>query len=64
VEDHIPVSQNSQIEVTSTDTGDAKYTKETGKLNWELSLQPNETKKVSYKFEVKYPKDQVLSGMN
>ena len=64
VEDHIPVSQNNQIEVTSTDTGNAKYAKETGKLSWELSLQPNETKKVAYKFEVKYPKDQVLSGLN
>jgi uncharacterized protein (TIGR02231 family) len=63
VEDQVPVSQNSQIEVSTTDTGGAKYAKETGKLTWELTLQPNETKKVVYKFEVKYPKDKIIPGL-
>jgi uncharacterized protein (TIGR02231 family) len=63
IEDHIPVSQNSQIEVTAIDTGNARYNKETGKLSWEMNLQPNETKKVSYKFEVKYPKDKIISAL-
>ncbi len=61
VEDQIPVSQNSQIEVTSSDTGNARYNKDTGKLKWELVLQPNETRKMTYKFEVKYPKDKNIS---
>ncbi|HEY3404361.1 MAG TPA: DUF4139 domain-containing protein [Ohtaekwangia sp.] len=64
VEDQVPVSQNSQIEVTATDTGGAKYTKTTGKLIWEMNLQPSETKRVVFKYEVKYPKDKVISGMN
>ncbi len=63
VEDQVPVSQNSQIEVTVSDVGGAKYTKPTGKLTWELSLQPGETKKVVYKFDVKYPKDKQVSGL-
>ena len=63
VEDQVPVSQNSQIEVTTTDMGGAKYSKDTGKLTWELTLQPNETKKVVYKFEVKYPKDKIIPGL-
>lgn len=63
VEDHVPVSQNSQIEVTVDNTGGAKYTAENGKLVWEVSLQPNETKKLRYGFEVKYPKDQVVPGL-
>ncbi len=63
VEDHIPVSQNSQIEVTITDEGGAKYNQHTGKLVWEVLLQPNETKKVQYKFDVKYPKDKTISGL-
>lgn len=62
VEDQIPVSSNSQIEVTTVDTGTAKYNKTTGKLVWEMALQPNETKKVQFKYEVKYPKDRQLSG--
>ncbi len=63
VEDQMPVSQNSQIEITTTDVAGAKYNKDTGKLLWEMSLQPNETKKVVYKFEVKYPKDKIISGL-
>ena len=63
VEDQVPISQDSQIEVTVSDVGGAKYNKDTGKLVWEMTLQPNETKKVVYKFEVKYPKDRVVSGL-
>ena len=63
VEDQVPVSQNSQIEVGVTDLGGAKYNKDTGKLLWELTLQPNETKKVLYKFEVKYPKDRAIPAL-
>jgi uncharacterized protein (TIGR02231 family) len=63
VEDQLPVSQNSQIEVTSTDAGNAGYNKDTGKLMWELNVQPNETKKVTYKFEVKYPKGKIIPGL-
>jgi uncharacterized protein (TIGR02231 family) len=63
VEDQIPVSQNSQIEVTATETGGAKYIKDTGKLSWDLSLKPNESKKLVFKYEVKYPKDKIVSGL-
>lgn len=63
VEDQVPVSQNSQIEVTVSDIGGARYNKDTGKLIWNMTLQPNETKKVVFKYEVKYPKDKQVSGL-
>lgn len=63
VEDQLPVSQNSQIEVTPGDLGGAKLDANTGKLTWVLNLQPNETKKMSFKYEVKYPKDANISGL-
>jgi len=63
IEDQVPVSQNSQIEVTTVDLGGAKYNKDTGKLSWDLQLQPNETKKVVLKYEVKYPKDKQVGGL-
>jgi uncharacterized protein (TIGR02231 family) len=63
VEDQVPVSQNNQIEVSGVDVGGAKYNKDTGKLIWELTLQPNETKKIVFKYEVKYPKDKPVNGL-
>lgn len=63
VEDQLPVSQNTQIEIAATDVGGAKHDVNTGKLTWKLNLQPNETKKLTYKFEVKYPKDRQISGL-
>jgi len=63
VEDQVPLSMNNQIEVSVLDTGGARYNKETGKLQWDITLQPNETKKVVFKYEVKYPKDRQISGL-
>jgi uncharacterized protein (TIGR02231 family) len=63
LEDQVPVSQNSQIEVTVSDVGGAKYNKDTGKLVWSMTLQPNETKKVIFRYEVKYPKDKQINGL-
>jgi uncharacterized protein (TIGR02231 family) len=63
VEDQIPISQNTQIEVSTQDLGGAKFNKNTGKLVWEMELKPSETRKVIYKFEVKYPKDRQINGL-
>ncbi len=63
VEDQVPVSMQSQIEVTTVDAGGAKFDASTGKLTWVLTVAPNETRKVVYKYEVKYPKDKRISGL-
>ncbi|MCU0355980.1 MAG: DUF4139 domain-containing protein [Cyclobacteriaceae bacterium] len=63
LEDQLPISKNSQIEVTVIDVAGAQYNKETGKLVWDMTLQPNETKKVVIKYEVRYPKDKQISGL-
>lgn len=63
IEDQVPVSQNSQIEVTVLDVAGAKYNKDTGKLSWELNLAANETKKMTFKYEIKYPRDRQISGL-
>lgn len=64
VEDQVPVTQNTQIEVNVLDTGGASHNKQTGKLNWVLDIKPGETQKVMYKFEIKYPKDKQINGLN
>ncbi len=63
VEDQIPVSQNTQIEVSTQDLGGAKFNKNTGKLVWEMEMKPSETRKLVHKFEVKYPKDKQINGL-
>jgi uncharacterized protein (TIGR02231 family) len=63
IEDQVPVTQNAQIEVSVLDTGGAKHNDINGKLLWELNVQSNETKKVIYKYEVKYPKDRQINGL-
>ena len=63
VEEQVPISNNKDITVELLDKGGAKYTTRDGKLKWVISLKPNETKKVVYKFVVKYPKDKNISGL-
>jgi uncharacterized protein (TIGR02231 family) len=63
VEDQVPVSRNNLIEVSVTDVGGAAWNRETGKLSWTWTLQPSESKKGAFKFEVKYPKDKTITGL-
>lgn len=63
VEDQVPLTQNNQIEVLVTDTGGANYNKDTGKLIWTWNIASGETKKSTFKFEVKYPKDKPINGL-
>lgn len=63
VEDQVPVSQNSQIEVSLLESSNASYDKQTGRLKWEMNLKPQESRKVDLKFEIKYPKDKNISGI-
>ena len=63
IEDQVPISRNSQIEVQVSDVGGATWNKETGKLSWTLILQPSESKKAKFTYEVKYPKDKPITGL-
>ncbi|GHB60086.1 DUF4139 domain-containing protein [Persicitalea jodogahamensis] len=60
LEDQVPVSQNSDIEVSVEETSGAKYNSETGKLTWDVNLKPNESRTFDIRFEVKYPKGQAV----
>ncbi|MBW8049530.1 MAG: DUF4139 domain-containing protein [Cytophagales bacterium] len=63
IEDQAPVSKQSQIEVELIESSGAVYNKNTGKLTWKLALKPAETKKVLFKFSVKYPKGKTVSQL-
>ena len=60
VEDQIPISSNSDIEISLNDKGGAKVDEEKGKLTWEINLKSNETKKIRFGYQVKSAKDKSL----
>ncbi|WP_259070740.1 DUF4139 domain-containing protein [Mucilaginibacter sp. X4EP1] len=60
VEDQVPVSQNSSIEVETQNVSDGKLDQTTGKVSWNLSLKPSDDKKIELKYQVKYPKNQTV----
>jgi hypothetical protein len=60
LEDQIPVSTQSSLKVELLDAGNAKFTEKDGKLSWELSLAPSETKKITFSYMVKYPRTTYL----
>ncbi|MEP6610636.1 MAG: DUF4139 domain-containing protein [Mucilaginibacter sp.] len=58
VDDQVPVSQNSSIEVEVQQTSGAKPDALTGKVSWNFLLNSQEDKKVQLTYMVKYPKSQ------
>ena len=61
--DQIPLSKIKEIEVEVLENSSAEYDETTGKLIWKLTIQPGEIAEVSFKFQVKYPKDKNLSNL-
>ncbi|MFT4646556.1 MAG: hypothetical protein ACI8ZX_002987, partial [Planctomycetota bacterium] len=55
--------QNKIIQVELEDKGDASYLKKVGKLLWKFKLTPGQSKKMNFKYNVKYPKDEKISGV-
>ncbi|MEG1020653.1 MAG: mucoidy inhibitor MuiA family protein [Myroides sp.] len=61
VEDQMPISSNTDIEITLADKGGAATDTEKGKLTWDINLKPNETKKIRFGYQVKSAKDKSLN---
>ena len=58
IEDQIPVTTNAEIVIEPVYLDKAEYDKTTGKLVWRVKLDAKESKKVTYSFKMKHPKDQ------
>jgi uncharacterized protein (TIGR02231 family) len=53
--DQIPLSDHKDVSVEPLNLANARHEKKTGKLTWELRLEPNSSKKVNHSYELKYP---------
>jgi len=58
--DQIPVPYRDEIEVGKVELSGAELDKKTGAVKWQLELNPDESKKLELKYQVKYPKDRNL----
>ena len=56
IEDQFPISDRKSIDVQRIDYSGAKLDSKTGKLLWEIVLNPNEKKEVKFNYLVRYPK--------
>ena len=60
LQDQIPVSENSNITVTTEELSGGQLDKSTGIIVWQLQLQPNEQREFIVQYRVKYPKNRRL----
>jgi uncharacterized protein (TIGR02231 family) len=60
VNDQIPISSNSGIEVDAVELSGGKHNSQTGEIKWDLEIKPQETKQLILTYSVKYPKDKII----
>jgi uncharacterized protein (TIGR02231 family) len=58
--DQIPISSNSGINVDPVELSGGKLDQQTGEIKWDLDLKPQETKQIVFTYSVKYPKDKTV----
>ncbi len=57
IEDQYPISEKKSIEVNLQEATNAKVDEKTGKLTWDITIEPDGKKVLTYKYTVKYPKE-------
>lgn len=60
VNDQIPISSNSGIEVEAVELSGGKHDSQTGEVKWDLNIKPTETRQLILTYSVKYPKDKII----
>lgn len=60
VYDQIPLSTDSGISVEPTELSKGKLDATTGEVTWDLTMKPQETKKLILTYSVKYPKEKTI----
>jgi hypothetical protein len=56
VEDQYPLSEHRSVEVDLLETASAKVDERSGKITWDLSIEPSAKKNMTYKYSLRYPK--------
>jgi uncharacterized protein (TIGR02231 family) len=61
VQDQLPITQNTEIEIEVVNLSKGKQNKTTGLIEWDLKLKAKETKKIDLIYTVKYSKNQNIN---
>jgi len=60
LQDQIPISTNSGITVEALELSGGKHNAQTGEINWDFEIKPQETKEIVLTYSVRYPKDRTI----
>jgi len=60
IDDQVPVSTTKEITVDVEEISGAEHSEEKGFLRWEMTVPPDKTEKVIFRYSVKYPKKRTL----
>lgn len=63
VEEPLPISKNEDITVKVTELSGGIYNKETGKVKWNVSVDPGKSVTKRFVFSVRHPKDKQVVGL-
>lgn len=55
--DQVPISKYPEIKVSVDDVAGAEWNRDNGKLEWKITLKPNEVKKIRFLYTITSPKD-------
>lgn len=58
--DQVPVSSNSSINVETTELSGGHLNQQSGEIKWDLELKPQESRQIIFTYSVKYPKDKIV----
>jgi uncharacterized protein (TIGR02231 family) len=63
--DQLPVSRNADIVVSQGAFSDkpSAFDKDSGKLNWDIDLQPKVKKVIEYNYSIEWPKGKEITGL-
>jgi uncharacterized protein (TIGR02231 family) len=61
--DQVPLSTDKDIVIELIDKGAASFDVATGKLKWKITLAAGETRKLTFSYSVKYPKDKTIENL-
>lgn len=57
IDDQLPLSNDEDVEVKAENLGGGKLDKDTGRVEWDITVKPSERKNIRFKYGVQAPRD-------